>query len=316
MKKYSKIAYIILILILSISGFSIYKTANKSQSKEDEKRKALSEIKYLENKFVDLFNQMNNITFENYKISSTNIEGKKSEQETQSSGGSKAQSQGSSGSGQESGQSGNSGSSGGGSSQGTGQDSSADSEQNQEYELQSTGVLTGDKEPNWKEIKNDIERVYTSIYPTTLDLYQIEANEDDIVNFNREYDNLTKAVKDESKEDTLEELTLLYDYLPNFVDKCTNEEKEKIVIKTKNYIFKAYSVLDQEEWATISENINNAAEEFTKLVTNVNNQENGHQYNINKTYIIINELQNAALLRDKDVFLIKYKNILEEIENI
>ena len=46
------------------------------------------------------------------------------------------------------------------------------------------------------------------------------------------------------------------------MDNCTNSEKEKIIIKTKNNIFRAYSILD------------------------------------------------------KEVFLIKYKKLLEELENI
>ena len=99
MKKYSKIAYLILIVLVLLSGFGVYKMINKNHPKQDQKAKALSEIKYLENKFSDLFNQMNNITFENYKISSTDIKGKKSEQETQASGqgGGQSDSSGSSG---------------------------------------------------------------------------------------------------------------------------------------------------------------------------------------------------------------------------
>lgn len=298
MKKYNKFAYMIVILIILVSGFGIYKMINKNQTKQDEKAKALSEIKYLENKISNLFNQMNNITFENYKISSTDIKGKKSEEEKQSSG------QSSESSGENS------------SSQESGQDSSSDTQQSKEYELKSTGILTGDTQLNWDEIKNNVERVYTLLYPTTLDLYQVNTNQDEIVNFNKEYDNLTQAVKSENKQDTLEELTLLYEYIPKFIENCTNEEKEKIIIRTKNYIFKAYSILEEEEWTTMAENINYAVQEFTKLVTDINNIENGNQYNINKTYIIINELKNAVVLRDKEVFLIKYKNALEEIENI
>ena len=46
------------------------------------------------------------------------------------------------------------------------------------------------------------------------------------------------------------------------------------------------------------------------------NKENINQYNINKVYVMINELQNAVTLKDKEVFLIKYKNLLEELQNI
>lgn len=316
MKKYTKITYIVLILIILLFGFFVYKVLGKNGSNQDIKSKALSEIKYIDSKFLDLFNKVNNIEFENYKISSTEI--KKEETENKSS--SSSQSSGSSGqsSGQSSGNSEGAGasekSSGGQSSSGNGSDSSK--EDNKQFKLEETGILTKDLEIDWKQMKNEVEGIYSSLYTTTLDLYQISTNQEDIVNFNKEYDNLTKAIKEENKEDTLVELSILYEYLPKFMENCTDEEKEKIVIKTKNNIFKAYSILDQEDWSTISEYVNSAAQEFTKLVTSVTNQEKGNQYNINKVYIMINELQNAIALRDKDIFLIKYKNLLEELQNI
>ena len=73
MKKYGKIAYIMLILIIFIAGFCIYKVSAKNNS-EDINEKTLAEIKYLENEFQNLFNEINNIKFENYTISATNIE--------------------------------------------------------------------------------------------------------------------------------------------------------------------------------------------------------------------------------------------------
>ena len=73
MKKYGKIAYIMLILIIFITGFCIYKVSAKNNS-EDINEKTLAEIKYLENEFQNLFNEINNIKFENYTISATNIE--------------------------------------------------------------------------------------------------------------------------------------------------------------------------------------------------------------------------------------------------
>lgn len=298
MKKYAKILYIALILIIFISGFFIYKVFGKNGSNDNIEEKTLAEVKHLENEFQNLFNQLNNISFENYKISSSEI--KKEENENQSS--SSNQKSTSNG--------------GGNSEKSENQEESNSTEENKQYKLEEVGVLTENTEIDWKQIKNDVEKIYTYLYPMTLDLYQTSTNQQDIINFNKEYDNLTKTVKDENKDNSLKELSILYDYLPKFVENCTDDEKEKAVIKTKNNIFKAYSVLDKEEWNTISNNINNAAQEFTKLVTNINNKESGNQYNINKTYIMINELQNAVVLKDKEVFLIKYKNLLEELQNI
>ena len=301
MKKYIKTAYIFLILIVLLSGFFIYRVSGKNNSSNEKiEEKTLTEVKHLENEFQNLFNQFNNISFENYKISSSEI---KKEDESQSSSSSQKSTSNGGGSSEKSKSSEN-------------QEESGSEEDNKQYKLEEVGILTEDTEIDWKQIKNDVEKVYTYLYPMTLDLYQTSINQQDITNFNKEYDNFTKSVKEENKEESLKELSILYDYLPKFVENCTEDNKEKTIIKTKNELFKAYSVLDKEEWNTIADNINNAKQEFTKLVTNISNEENINKYNVNKAYVMINELQNSITLKDKEVFLIKYKNLLEELQNM
>lgn len=304
MKKYTNIAYISLILIVFLSGFFIYKVFGQNNANEKLEEKTLAEIKHLESEFQNLFNELNNISFENYKISSSEIKEEENKNQTSEESKNSSSSEG------EKSQKGTS------SSSKISKESSESTNDNKQYKLEENGILNKSSEINWNQIKTDVEKMYTTLYPTTIDLYQTTINQQEIINFNKEYDNLTKAVKEENKENSLKELSMLYDYLPKFMDNCTNSEKEKIIIKTKNNIFRAYSILDKEEWNTISENINNATQEFTKLVTDVSNKENVNQYNINKTYIIINELQNAVTLKDKEVFLIKYKNLLEELQNM
>ena len=79
MKKTSKIWYIILIIIgVFIIGFGIYYTVAKSKDKNTEEQdlnaKVSSELEYIEEKFVNLFNKMNNIEYENYKITVKDVE--------------------------------------------------------------------------------------------------------------------------------------------------------------------------------------------------------------------------------------------------
>lgn len=299
MKKYNKFAYLGLIIIILLSGFFIYKVSGKNYN-EDVKSKTLSDVKQIEKNFVSIFNQLNNITFDNYKFSASKLENSEDENSDKKNS-NKDDLEETENSKQDS--------------QDTNQQSENGSE-NKQYKLEEVGILTMEDDINWTGIKNDVENLYTLLYSTTLDLYQTNSNEEKILNFNKEYDNLTKAVKEENKEQSLTELSILYNYLPDFVENCTNDEKEKIIINTKNYIFKAYSILDNEDWTSISDNISKASEQFTKLVTNINNKETVNQYNINKIYIMINELQNAIVLRDKEIFLIKYKKLLEEIQNI
>ncbi len=296
MKKYTKFAYIILIVIVLASVFFVFKIVKKDNSNENIEEKILSEIKHLESEFQDLFNQLDNISFEKYKISSSEIkqEEKESSNESKDSDGTEGESSDESNS------------------------SKGDSEESEakQYKIEENGILTKDSEIDWNQIKNNVERIYVSLYPMTVDLYQIYTNQQDIVDFNKEYDNLIKIVKDEDKQVTLNELSILYDYLPKFVEACTDKEKEKVIIKTKSYIFKAYSVLEEEKWENVSENVNSAIQEFSKIVTNESDRESRNQYTLNKAYVMIKELQNAINLRDKEVFLIKYKNLLEELQNM
>ena len=325
MKKYGKIAYVMLILIIFVCGFCIYKVSAKNDSQQEINEKTFEEIKYLENELQNLFNEINNIKFENYTISATNIEeNEQSEESSNESSGSSKEKQTEGGTGENSSEKQTEGSTGGNSSGNT-SENEQEKTTNKQYQLKEEGILTKNQDINWSQIKNDVEKIYTVLYSTTIDLYQVVENKDEITNFNKEYDNLTKAVKEEDKKETLKRLSAVYEFLPKFVENCAGQEKDKVVIKTKNYIFKAYSILEEEQWQNILDNINSAQQEFMKIASNVNNKEkqdeiilkqNGNKYNIDKSYIMINELKNAVELKDKQIFLIKYKNLLEELENV
>lgn len=311
MKKNKKIVYIIpVILVVAVAiGFLIYKVQGKNNSSSaDIKDKTLSEVKNLEETFINIFNELNNVKFEEYTIYTS----KEKQQEANSENGDKTSDSSSSQSSSDNDGAGEETT--GGSSKGEEKNgNSSNSKENKKYNLEENGVLTQKQDVNWNNIKKEVENIYSRLSTITLDLYQINIDQQDIVNFNSEYDKLTKAVKEENKEDTLKELSVLYDYFPKFIENCTEDDKEKILIKTKDSIFKAYSLLDNGEWATIMENVNVASQEYTKLITNKNNK---NQYNVNKAYIMVNELQNAVNLKDKEIFLIKYKNLLEELKKI
>ncbi len=300
MKKYTIIGYITLIILIIMIGFIFYKVYANQNKNDNIQEKTFGEIKKLDSNFSNIFNQLNNVKYEQYKISSSEMkeEDKGSSAENTTGGDSSSSSKESSG-------------------EETGDSKEKDdnqSKENKKYELKKSGILTQDEQIDWESIKNDIENIYPSLTGFTLDLYQINANKQEITEFNSQYDNVITQIKEEKKEETLDELSKLYEYLPKFADNATQDEKEKVVLNTKNEIFKAYSILDKEEWNKIQEHVQAATQEFTKLLTNIEMQKN--QYNINKAYVMINELKNAVNLKDKEIFLIKYKNLLEELKNI
>lgn len=300
MKKFKKIAFLVLFLIIIILSFTIYTNASKN-NENDIREKSLSEIKYVESKLINLFNSLNNIEFENYKISSQEINSQKNSDSSNSSSNS------------------NSSNEGEGDSSSSGNNSESSNaplgNNNKKYSLTPSTVLSQNSDINWDYIKKEAEEVSSAMPSITLDLYDISLNQSDILNFNKEYDNLLSSIKQEDKEKTMSSLNTLYSYIPKFIKNCNNDEQYKTIINTKQYILSAYSILDSEDWDKINAQIKLAVDTYSKLITDIN-LETEKQYTINKVYIMINDIQNSTTIKSKDIFLIKYKNIIEELNTI
>lgn len=317
MKKFKKISYLVLIIIIAILLIVIYSTISTGSSK-NEKSKVLAEVEFLEMKLETMFNQMNNIEIRNYDVSVSEIS--KQKQSQQSGGTTEAESseEGSKSSGGNSKKEGSSEEEQGNSTKKEESNTSGNSqssETSKKFDLEPIGVLSTSQEVKWENIKNEIEILYSSIPTITLDLYQLNVSQEDVLGFNKEFDILTTIVKSENKEDTLASLSKLYEFIPKFLQNATDDEVDKVIANTKNDIFKAYSKLDAKNWEEIGKDTKQAVDNFSKLLSSTNIEQN-KQYGISKTFVMINELQNAVEVQDESIFLIKYKNILEEINNI
>lgn len=160
MKRYSKIAYISFIIVVIIMGFFIYKVLanNNSTENKDEKEKALSDIKYIENRLANLFNDMNNISFDNYKLLIT-----EDNSETSSSEGESSQDSSSSGDSKSSKEEiGESKTSGKGESESSNKETS---ENNKLYSLEESGILVSSDQIDWKKDKKQCRNyIYNIIF--------------------------------------------------------------------------------------------------------------------------------------------------------
>ena len=269
MKKYKIIGYIALIILIVAMGLIFYKVYGNQNKNDNIQAKTLEEIKKLDNNFSNIFNQLNNVKYEQYKISSTEMkeEDKSGSAENTAGGSGGGESSSSSKGGSEGGQSGDSGESK--------EKNEKQTSDNKKYELKESGILTQDEQIDWENIKNEVENIYPSLTGFTLDLYQINVNKQEITDFNSQYDKVITEIKEEKKEETLGELSKLYEYLPKFAENATEDETQKIVLKTKNEIFKAYSVLDKKEWnaTEIETRTKNHIKKFFEIwdITKLNN---------------------------------------------
>lgn len=302
-----KLKLFFFILFLFFLVFTLTGCSNKDNNN---KEKAVSEVKYLENRIINLANSINNIKYENYKITTSKIEEDKTSDSSKSTDKSNDNS-----SSENSKEGSSSGSQGGEKSQSNGESEQSESQSNNKYTLEKTSTLSNtNNDVDWKHIKNEVEIMYSSIPTITLDLYSLNTNQDEILNFNNELDKLTIAVKEENKEKTLIGLSRLYNYLPKYLDIICDDKTYTSLIKTKTNVINAYSILDTGDWNKISRYIDSAIEEYSNILNDID--DNSTTYSVNKGYIMLNELKNVTKLKDKEVFLIKYKNLLEEFNSI
>ena len=295
-----------------VLSLTIYTNASKNNEK-NQKEKIFAEVKLIEGKIANLLNSMNNIEARNYSVITSELSKATTEKSSSDNSSSKSgSSSGSSSGGQQA-----SGGGGQGSSDSSSGSTSQEEENqdNKKFELKSNGVLTNTDEVNWESIKSEVEGLYTSLPAITMDFYQSNVNQESVLAFNTQYDKLTNVVKDEKKQETLTELTNLYKYLPEFLRSSGQEELYTTLVETKYHIFNGYAKLEGENWQEISNDIKSAIDNYSKLLTSTN-VDARKQYNISKGYIMLNELKKAVDLQDITVFLIKYKNLLEEFNNI
>ena len=304
LKKFKIISYIILLIVLVVLALTVYTSATQN-NEQDEKEKVTSEIRYLDTKLVELLNHMNNIETRNYQIYTTKIEESRS---AENSGG------GSSGGNSSSDSSNTSSSSDSTSTQDN--SNQADTENTgKNYEMKAAGILTTNRDIDWTSCKNESELIYTSISTITLDLYRLNVSQEDILNFNKDLDSLTVSLEEENKQLTLDNLIKVYEYIPKFGQTVVNDTLYKTVLETKLNVFRGYAKLDSGDWAGVSANMTDAINVYSTLLTNTEIDAN-KQTTINKGYVMLNELKNAVDTQNTSVFLIKYKNLLEEINNL
>lgn len=309
MKKFKIISYIVLVIVLVVLALTVYTSATQN-NEQDEKEKAIAEIRYLDTKLVDLFNHMNHIETRNYQIYTTKIEESRSSQNT--GGGSSG---GTDGSGSNSSSDSNTNSGSDSTSTQNNSNQAQAENTNENYEMKASGILTTNRDIDWNSCKNESELIYTSISTITLDLYRLHVSQEDILNFNKDLDNLTVSLEEENKQLVLDNLVKIYEYIPKFAQTVVDDSLYKTVVETKLNVFKGYAKLDSGDWAGINTNLVDAINVYATLLTNTEIDTN-KQASINKGYVMLNELKNAVDTQNSSVFLIKYKNLLEEINNL
>ncbi len=305
-KKYL-ILLICVVIILAIVFGAVMVFSNSGDDTTKDKIK--EEIYYIETKLLGMLNSLNNIPFSNSVLLEQNtIKG----QEKSNNGSSGSSSQGSEEKSQGGESSSSSGSSGGESS---GSSESGGDTDYTKYNVQSKNILNiKENEIDWNYIKNTVELLHTSWTTIMIDLHSLNIKNDDILSFSNNLDALILNIEREDKRATLNSLASLYAIIPIYINQYSNDNYEENLEYTKAHIINSYVLLEDDKWEDMQKEVTKAQEYFNLVINSVNTKSS--QIFINKTYILLNEMKNAINLKDKKLYYMKYKNLMENIMNV
>lgn len=300
--------FFVILIVLSITGAVVVaKKVNGTDETESLKAKLRDEMNYLDGKITTMINDLNNIVLSNYIVEEKEIRSQNGTSLSDDAASSKSDSSSDGGSEQSSTKEEEKSSTTSG---GSGSEKSKQPKTTTEMSYNS--ILTNDRDKiDWEQLKITAENLQSSWTTILLDLYKVDTNKDEILKFSGLLDELVKNVKEEKKVESLDTLTQMYSCVVSYITSFAQDESYQNIARTKENVFYAYVQVDKDNWQEVQKSLQNSENSYLTLVNNMQN--NKKEFTINKAYIALKELQNSIPEQSKDVFYIKYKNLLEEL---
>ena len=258
--------------------------------------KVEAEIVFLDSSIIELMNKLNNISYTRYQVSIKEIN--ESEQQDSSS-------------------SSNSGSSNkeNESNENNEKSTNDEVEEAKTSKLNQTDSLLNYNYDNiaWEDIAYGIETIYTAWPSINMDLKALKMNDADIGNFSSILDGVAQSVKLQDKNSTLINLYNLYTLLPKFLSYFESDNQKINLYNTKAYVLSAYVSSNSDNWAEMNKNLSDAINIFSQNLQSEMIEE-VKLSNLKKSYILLEELKTSVGLEDKEIFYLKYKLTMEQLE--
>ena len=293
MKQILKKIYIIIIIILMLFMLTSCTKNNKQTSLE---QKINSEISYLDNKLVFIANKLNNIDYDKYKVDIQEIQSNSSNKEDEKSGE-------------------------GDEKQGSGEKNNQENEKEQGqdstkiYTMKPNSILGNEEQIDWDDLKNEAENLYLTWTTILIDLKEIGVSNEQLNVFSSNLDMVAISIKNQDKNAAIDNLIKLYESLPEF-SKNNNAEKESKILICKYKLLICYKFANTGDEEQFKKSVEDLKMSFSN-VQNMKNEYEGKQHNIKSASVIIDEIASSVdVLNNKDIFFVKYKNLMQELNII
>ena len=100
--------------------------------------------------------------------------------------------------------------------------------------------------------------------------------------------------------------------MPNYRNQFSKDSQAINIDYCKSFILNSYVLVEQNNWQEIKSQMTSAMNYFSRVMESIS-ENTQNQNRISKTYILLNELNNSIELQDRELFYIKYRNVMQEL---
>ena len=167
----------------------------------------------------------------------------------------------------------------------------------------------------WDLIQDQIEELYHIWNTVNIDLHSVEIDGKSILAFSNYLNDSTQNIKKKDKLTSMESIVKLYQLLPKYSESYKPDSKETNMLKIQSNIVTAYVNVSNDKWQEAQKQLAEASSSFTNLLNSVN-QDFQNRTTVSQCYVMINELNKAVNLKDKEIFFIQYQNLMGKMDII
>lgn len=173
------------------------------------------------------------------------------------------------------------------------------------------GEYLTEKEINWEDISKEVKEINISIDSIIQDLSELDISNEDILALRNEVNSLIISAGNKDEYSLLQRASYLYSLLPNYLEKYSDDKNQVDVMKLKSLVLSSFVQANFLEWDTAKETIILAEAKYNEMMNNVDYMRE-YSHNLNKVYVLVEELKNAIELQEVELVKVKYINFIEK----
>lgn len=168
------------------------------------------------------------------------------------------------------------------------------------------------KKIDWEKILKDTKKIESSIATTITDLTALNIEASEIEKLSTGVNNMIIAIEKEDINSYLISLNNVYALIPSYMEKYAGNNEKTFKKKLKYYTISAYIAYNDGNLEMAKTQASELERIYSEKMKEVGYLQN-NEYNLNKLYILIQELKRAIDSDSKELVKSKYLLTIEEI---